>query len=98
MSIQLSANTEQQLRHLAVSLHMQPEQVLESMVDTLLANNQAAHAGPQSLVGTCRSLGAVGPVYEVMSIADHGARARLVETGEEFDYTLDEILNDPVAQ
>ena len=101
MTLQLSARTEQQLRHLAVSLHMEPEQVVESMVGRMMSRDET---GAQSLVGAYRSLGPVGPVYEVIAAGNDLAegnrrmRARLVETGEEFDYTLDEMLNDPLAR
>jgi hypothetical protein len=56
---------------------------------------------PQSLVGTWRRFGAVGPVYEIIAAGDElpGGdrlmRVRVVETGEELDYRLAEILDDP---
>ena len=56
---------------------------------------------PANLVGTWRRFGAVGPVYEIISAGtelpdgDRLMRIRVVETGEEVDYRLAEILDDP---
>jgi hypothetical protein len=57
--------------------------------------------GPDNLVGTWRRFGAVGPVYEIiragaeLGSGDRLMRIRVVETGEELDYRLAEILDDP---
>ena len=54
-----------------------------------------------SLVGSIRRFGLVGPSYEVLGPAslqeEHGARMRirLVESGEETDYSLAQLLADP---
>lgn len=56
---------------------------------------------PQCLVATWRRFGPVGPVYEIVGLGkelpDHDRlmRVRVVETGEELDYRLGEILDDP---
>jgi hypothetical protein len=56
---------------------------------------------PTSLVGTWRRFGAVGPVYEIIGSGtelpdgDRLMRVRVVETGEEVDYRLTGILDDP---
>lgn len=56
------------------------------------------------IVGTFRSFGPVGPVYEVLSVsdaaqgADFTARIRVVTTGEALDYPVSDILADPVAR
>ncbi len=56
---------------------------------------------PTNLVGTWRRFGAVGPVYEIIGAGhdlpgvDRLMRIRVVETGEEVDYRLAEILDDP---
>jgi hypothetical protein len=56
---------------------------------------------PSNLVGTWRRFGAVGPVYEIVGTGtelprgDRLMRIRVVETGEEVDYRLAEILDDP---
>jgi hypothetical protein len=56
---------------------------------------------PSSLVGTWRRFGAAGPVYEIIRAGDdlpggdRLMRVRVVETGEELDYRLAEILEDP---
>lgn len=56
---------------------------------------------PANLVGTWRRFGPVGPVYDIIGIGDELSggdrlmRVRVVETGEEVDYRLAEILDDP---
>jgi hypothetical protein len=56
---------------------------------------------PSDLVGTWRRFGAVGPVYEIISAATalpdgvRLMRIRVVESGEELDYRLAEILDNP---
>ncbi len=56
---------------------------------------------PANLVGTWRRFGLAGPVYEIIGTGKELAggdclmRVRVVETGEEVDYRLAEILDDP---
>jgi hypothetical protein len=56
---------------------------------------------PANLVGTWRRFGVAGPVYEIIGAGrelpggDRMMRVRVVETGEELDYRLAEILDDP---
>ena len=56
---------------------------------------------PESLVGTWRRFGVAGPVYEVVGVGreePNGERImciRVVESGEEADYKMTEILDDP---
>ena len=56
---------------------------------------------PANLIGTWRRFGAVGPVYEIIGSGtalpggDRLMRVRVVESGEEVDYRLAEILDDP---
>jgi hypothetical protein len=63
-----------------------------------------AYVEPQSLLGTWRRFGAVGPVYEVIGFgpADRNGhtymRVRVIESGEEVDYRLTELLDDPKEQ
>lgn len=53
------------------------------------------------LVGTWRRFGIAGPVYEIIGAGreigggDRLMRIRVVETGEELDYRLIEVLDDP---
>ncbi len=53
------------------------------------------------LVGTWRRFGALGPVYEIigegrpLADGDRLMRIRVVESGEEVDYKLTAILEDP---
>lgn len=60
----------------------------------------ASHA-PGKLVGTWRSFGPAGPSYEIIAEVapltggDRLMRIRVLETGEELDYALSEILDDP---
>lgn len=50
------------------------------------------------VVGTFRTFGAQGPVYEVTGKVN-GSRVHVVvvETGEELDYSLEHALQDPEA-
>jgi hypothetical protein len=56
---------------------------------------------PASLVGTWRRFGTVGPAYEIIASGaelpdgDRIMRVRVAETGEEVDYRLTGILDDP---
>ena len=56
---------------------------------------------PEQLVGTWRRFGQVGPFYEIIKSGselpdgDRLMRVRVVENGEELDYKLFEILDDP---
>jgi len=58
-------------------------------------------AQSQNLVGTWRRFGLVGPVYEVIgegpvsADGDRFMRIRVLESGEETDYRLAELLDDP---
>jgi hypothetical protein len=68
---------------------------------TKLYKETAQLSQPASLLGTWRRFGAAGPVYEIIGTG-HGLpdgdclmRVRVVETGEEVDYRLAEILDDP---
>ncbi len=53
------------------------------------------------LVGTWRRFGAVGPVYEIIDAGpqladgDRMMRIRVLESGEEVEYRLADILDDP---
>lgn len=55
------------------------------------------------LVGTFRRFGRYGPTYEIVSIphgqsgADVVANIRVVESGEELQYSMREIVDDPIA-
>jgi hypothetical protein len=59
---------------------------------------------PSKLIGTWRRFGVFGPVYEIIGAGaalaggDQRMRVRVVETGEELDYRLAEILDDPVER
>ena len=56
---------------------------------------------PEQLVGTWRRFGVVGPVYEIVKAGDElpngdrMMRVRVLESGEEVDYKLTDILDDP---
>lgn len=56
---------------------------------------------PAALVGTWRRFGVAGPVYEIIGLGtdlpggDRLMRIPVVESGEEVDYRLTEILDDP---
>lgn len=54
-----------------------------------------------NLIGTWRRFGISGPVYEILAegeklpTGDETLRVRVIETGEELDYKLTDILDDP---
>ncbi|MDS4023000.1 MAG: DUF5397 family protein [Candidatus Competibacter sp.] len=56
---------------------------------------------PHNLIGTWRRFGISGPVYEILAegeklpTGDETLRVRVIETGEELDYKLTDILDDP---
>jgi hypothetical protein len=56
---------------------------------------------PEQLIGTWRRFGLVGPVYEILKAGeklpdgDHMMRVRVLESGEEVDYRLTDMLDDP---
>jgi hypothetical protein len=56
---------------------------------------------PEQLVGTWRRFGPIGPAYEIVEAGrplpdgDRMMRVRVLESGEELDYKLTEILDDP---
>ncbi len=60
-------------------------------------------SGPQTLVGTYRRFGPVGPVYEVAGVlreledGDMLMKVTLVESGEQAEYRYSNILDDPKA-
>ncbi|WP_455964165.1 hypothetical protein [Methylorubrum aminovorans] len=69
--------------------------------DTMLSAKPAALPEPRSLIGSWRRFGAVGPVYEIVGLGTPRPQealrmwVRVLETGEEFDYPLADILDDP---
>ena len=55
---------------------------------------------PESFIGTWRRFGPAGPVYEVIGVGRENEfgktmRIRVVESGEEIDYRLADLLDDP---
>lgn len=58
---------------------------------------------PAELIGTWRRFGVLEPVYEIISArgdlpnGDRLTRVRVVETGEELDHHLGEIMDDPIT-
>ena len=61
------------------------------------ALSQAQHEGAD-LVGSFHRFGEIGPAYEVMSVAGPGAvRIMVLESGEELDYPVSEVRDDPEA-
>lgn len=64
-------------------------------------NESIASLEPISLIGTWRRFGEIGPVYEVIGLADaprgEGPLVRVVETNEEVEHRLTDLLEDPPA-
>lgn len=56
---------------------------------------------PHHLIVTWRRFGISGPAYEILAegeklpTGDETLRIRVIETGEELDYKLTDILDDP---
>ncbi len=55
-----------------------------------------------ALLGTWRRFGAAGPVYEIIGFGKSGKggptmRIRVVESGEETDYKISDVMADPIA-
>ncbi len=65
------------------------------------AARQLAAVTPDSLVGTYRRFGIVGPVYEIIEVLDEiddgdvVMKIRVLESGEETEYHYSKILDDP---
>ena len=62
------------------------------------------HLEPQRVVGTYRRFGIVGPVYEILGTereienGDVMMRVLVLETGEEVECKLSDIIDDPVER
>jgi hypothetical protein len=56
---------------------------------------------PEQLIGIWRRFGLMGPVYEIVGTGksltdgDRVMKIRVLESGEEIDYRLSEVLEDP---
>lgn len=54
---------------------------------------------PADLVGSYRSFGEFGPVYQVTGrVNGQKVHVVLVQTGEEIDYPIEQAIQDPAAQ
>ena len=66
-----------------------------------MAQTQTDSLKAAEVVGSWRRFGMVGPVYQVIGEGsptpngDRLMRIRVVETGEEDDYSLTKVLDDP---
>ena len=66
------------------------------MDETKVQERQTSSLGLESLVGTYHRIGHYGPAYKVMKIQnDERALIALLETGEEVEYGIEDILTDP---
>lgn len=53
----------------------------------------------EDIIGTFRTFGDKGPVYEVTAKANgQSVHVVVVETGEEFDYSAERAIQDPEAE
>ena len=60
---------------------------------------QTIGCDPKELVGSFRSFGADGPVYEVTRVvSDATLRIVVVETAEELDYPVQQAAEDPEVE
>ena len=82
------------------SVERHPEPVYAVKVNQMHLETPTA-ARPGNLVGTWRRFGSFGPVYEIVGLGedrsdgDRWMRIRVLETGEELDYRLADVLGDP---
>ena len=71
---------------------------------TQLQMHRPGLPSPQTLVGTWRRFGPIGPVYEIIAAGDELPdgdrlmRIRVLESGEEADYRFTDILDDPLER
>ena len=74
-----------------------PQLTDEAMVENAVAARKARESAAK-LVGQFRRIAGVGPAYEVLQIVNGThARIQVVESGEEVDYPISDILLDPDA-
>lgn len=59
--------------------------------------NGSSKAGTASVIGSFRTFGAHGVLYEVIGLDAEMADILVVETGERTRYPLDQLMTDPVA-
>lgn len=59
--------------------------------------NDSKASNPKGLVGTFRTFGAHGVLYEVLGCDEDMADILVVETGERTRYPIDQLITDPVA-
>jgi hypothetical protein len=60
---------------------------------------QTAAISADDLLGTYRSFGSEGPVYQVLErVGEEAVRILVVETGETLDYPVEQALADPEVE
>lgn len=72
-------------------------------MNTIVTADRRISIPLDDLVGTFRTFGPRGPTYEIVSIPEGQSGAnvvaliRVVESGEELEYSIKEIMDDPIA-
>ena len=76
-----------------------PARILGGM-NVAITSDGHASVDLGALVGSFRSFGALGPVYEVVALVpgESELRVRVLESGEELSYPIADFLDDPVAR
>jgi hypothetical protein len=65
-------------------------------------NAEQTNRFPNELIGACKTIGPIGPPYQVIGPSQNGdgltlARIVLLESGREEDYPIDDLIADPLA-
>mgnify|MGYP003390109240 CR=1 FL=1 len=72
-------------------------------MNVLVTRDQTFTGSLDTVIGSFRTFGRLGPTYEVLELAEPKTgtnvmlRIRVVESGELLDYPLNVILDDPLA-
>ena len=73
-------------------------------MNVLVTSDRKITVSLDAIVGSIRTFGHLGPAYEVLKVSapEMGSnvmlRIRVIESGEELDYPLNDVLDDPLAR
>lgn len=69
------------------------------MVNEIAETETGRRIDESALVGSFRTIGETGPLYEVLSVSSPGElRIEVVHSGEIVDYPTKEAAEDPIAR
>ena len=75
-----------------------------SRMNVIVRSPRDVSLDPASLIGSFRRFGLYGPIYEITAVAEVSQaegllmHIRVLESGEELDYPLADILDDPLER